>query len=104
LAGRDWLQQLCLVNIDYCRNVQETFILFYFISHVFYFSGSELVKYNKMKLTAKNDVISHLILFYVGCADGLTDIRTPGHSVRRAMRAATRGKKAIRGRMIRSAF
>ena len=30
--GRDWLQLLCLMNIDACKNTQETFILFRFIS------------------------------------------------------------------------
>jgi len=37
LVGRDWLQQLCLVNTDACKNTQETlfyFILFYFALNV----------------------------------------------------------------------
>jgi len=29
LVGRDWLQQLFLVNIKDCKNTQETFISFY---------------------------------------------------------------------------
>ena len=34
VGGRDWLQQLCIVNIDACRKTQETFISFYFISFI----------------------------------------------------------------------
>ena len=29
-VGRGCLQQLCLVNIDDCKNTQVTFVLFYF--------------------------------------------------------------------------
>jgi len=46
LAGRDWLQQLGLVNVDGCKNTHETFILFYFISHLGYFISAR----NKIKL------------------------------------------------------
>jgi len=30
LVGRDWLQQLFIVNTDDCENTQETLISFYF--------------------------------------------------------------------------
>ena len=49
------------------KNTQETFILFHFISRLFYFSGSELMKYNK--LDAKRSTDFTLILFRVSRAD-----------------------------------
>jgi len=33
LVERDWLQRLCLVNIDACKITQETLISFHFISY-----------------------------------------------------------------------
>jgi len=43
LVGRDWLQQLCLVTIDDCKNTQETFILLYFIPfHACFISAGPL--------------------------------------------------------------
>ena len=44
LVGRDWLQQLCLVVIGACKNMQETFTLFQF-----YFSASAHLQWKKIK-------------------------------------------------------
>jgi len=55
------------------QNAQETFILLYFISHLFYPSWSELVKENKRN-GERSVYLFHFtfILFYVRYADSLT--------------------------------
>ena len=46
LLRHHWLEQHCLVNIDACKTYARNIC---FISHLFYFSGTELLKQNNAK-------------------------------------------------------
>ena len=59
VGGYDWLEQLCLTNID--NRIKHTT---HFISRLFHFSRSKLVSNNCQKKHFSR-------LFHVRCADGL---------------------------------
>ena len=56
---RDWLHQLCFVNINACKNTQDIyFILLYFRKF-------------RRKINAKITIFFTFILFRIKCADGV---------------------------------